>query len=796
MKTKRKLLLSVLMIAFAVFMALSASACNLLTGLFAMTDFVVDTTNVTKTYDVGDEVNLDGLLMKAIYNDGSEKPVALEDVKIFLGEEDITDNLNKITATAGNVTIKIVYETTFGTKSGDVTILVRAVASGDPEQGGEGPEQGGEVVKTYVWSFSQPTFIAGFKNSIDNATDDNTSTSFESNFYQTTNSTYTVGDDNAFKFIPDAMDEDYEEFDNIIVSTTVKIKVDTEYVELTKTLIPDSNYEYEYKYNDVVMLVEYASENKFDFASNAIGNVFAISVLPDEKVYEFEEDVDAIEFELKVVDGYNVYSVEELTIIDNSGRSEWLNKKASLGLTGVDAKGIVLHSDFSVTKDILPSSYMYTLPESYNIFYKLGEKTGAPEEFGLERTFLWNHDENNENPDLFLRKIANGESFNIYGNFYSIDLSKLPLVASFDASGKLDVDGNLIRDDSWFEEDFSNTSFLKIEGEANSSAIETVLFENVAISGNAKADQLVVVEKDAQNNKTVGYKGEYPVYCGGVIFVKMADLSAEIENVRANHFFITFYGESDADNVGPSACTINLNKTKCFDAASNALFLYGKANVTVSNSQWQRAGGPLIVAKHYKSAGGYTADTMPTIDISSECVMEAFVTGGEAWFISNGAAPMMMLFMGVDQMVLQNQYMKASMFKDGKMNFITLLMPDGGLDALTNKELQGRVTYGNTTLDRINDYAEHPVGFKVHYILGNAPVDMSSGDLETIARQIPPIFNFGTNVYYVTPSGVDNAAGMMADVASTLGEDGDKRIAMNYGGFGLLLGLFDYNVVS
>ncbi len=773
MKTKRKLLLSVLMIAFAVFMALSVSACKLI-GSFALTDLIVDTSKVTTIYNVGDEVDLDGLILKAKYIDGSEHDVALENVKFFLGEEDITNDLSKITATAGAVTIKIVYESDFGSKSEEIKFTVTDT-----------------IELLGLATFNEPEFIEDFNSSIDSSTDDNTAQNFESNYFTTDDAVYVVGADNAFEFLPVSMDVDGNDLPNVTVNTTVKIKVDTDYVTLTKTLVENSEYEYEYKHDGVLMLVEYAAENKFDFTANAIGSVFAISVLPDEDVYEIE-GVDAINFEFKVVDGYNVYSAEQLCVIDNSGSAEWAKKKASLGYADVVTNGIILHNSVQVTKEHIPEEFMYTLPESYNIVYKLGEEPGSPEKFGLGRTFLWNQYDGN--PELFVRKLTSGQKFNIYGNFYDIDLSKLPLVASFESNKTPSGD---VVGDAYYGSDFSNTSFLRILGDVNTKGTddETVLFENVAVRGNAKSDALLVT------SGTTGYQGnESPVYCGGVIFVKMVDLSAQIENVRAYHFFITFFGEIESDYAGTSACKMSLNKTKVYESASSAMFLWGKVDVEITNSYWRRAGGPLILAQHVDIDNEYPVSTMPTINISEECVMESYVTGSEPWFQSVNATSEMARFVQIDGLL---KTMGASMYNnikgENKMNLITLLMGSGGVEVMTAVDVQGSVTYGDAKVDRLFPTTEQPtVGGILHGVLSSPFAEA-------------PLFNFGAdvnNVYYyagetfgvLSPLNTfvmtnyetynNGYTGMKTAVESAL--NGSKMIGLNVGGFGLLLGLHYY----
>ena len=146
MRTKRKLLLTALL---CVFICFSAMGIGCLGGSYELTDFIVNTAGVVTTYEVEDEVSLEGLTMTAIYNDDSRETVELKDVKIFLGDEDITNNLSKITETEGTKKVKIVYATEYGEKTYELTFTVTKEAVALPS----------------LKKYGAPAFIANFNNS-------------------------------------------------------------------------------------------------------------------------------------------------------------------------------------------------------------------------------------------------------------------------------------------------------------------------------------------------------------------------------------------------------------------------------------------------------------------------------------------------------------------------------------------------------------------------------------------------------------------------------------------------------
>lgn len=780
-------LISVLLGATIGVSAVAMSKCG---GSYELTDFYLNTSGVTLTYEVGDTVSLEGLTMTAEYSDDSSETVELSAVKIFLGEEDITLNLSKITESEGEKTITIVYTTKYGEKSKQLKFTVTKEA----------------VQKTALVTYGAPAFIAQHQDSINNATNDDTAANFESEFFKTDDTLYAVGADNAFKFIPNAYDDEMEVLDTVTAVSTVKLKVNDAYVTLAKTSVDGQDYVYEYKYENETYVVENAKKNEFDFNAVAIGKQFAVSVTPDTSVYELMmNDVRPVEFEFEVVDGYNVYTAMELAVMDNSNRNEWKALKAENGLTNVTTNGIILHNSLAVTTEHIPQEFTYTLEQSYNIVYKKGTTTGTPESFGLGRTFLWDDywtkAENNggvkecDYVNIFVRKIATGGSFNFYGNYYSLDLSALPLVASFDA-GKTASQSYVSDSSTWYDTDFSNATFLHISGDdlTVGDDNETCVFKNLAVLGNGASEDLFVT------SGTTGYKGnETLVYCGSLIFTKFQSIEIEMENVRTYKFYITFFCEYGVQKM-------SVKNAKCYDSASNAMYIWQSANVTVEGSYFQRAGGPLILIQH---DGWDTPDaekTMAQINISADCVMEAYVDGSEAWFQSvPGSGAVLANFRALDPIfnnagnVINGYYnpnvpeeaqiknpVGKSLYRanDGKMNMIVLLMSDGTdpQSAMGALDVQGSVTYGNTKLDRIKTTL---VGAQVQGVLKN-----SNGSA--------PTFNIGDTVYYTDGTNVMKAIEPSATdiVELSVETQTTSTVAVNYGGLGLLLGLFDHVVVG
>ncbi len=696
--------------------SVGAVACG---GSLKMTDFVVNSSNVKTVYQVGDNVSFDGLEMKAFFNDETTDDVEFSEVKVYLGEEDITSNLSKITATKGVKTIKVVYSTKYGEDFAEFTVTVN--------------EEAIELVN--VIGFNEPTFLSDYKANIAAATNDKTDTNFEQKFFANNGTEYyVVGDDNEFKFLPVAQvynEDDFstETLTSFKANSAVKVFDGTNFVTLTKQAKAGAEFTYEYYQGSTLLVTEDATNNTFDFADGTLGMVFELSVKPDLNYYEF--DADAVEITVKVVDGFNVYKAGELSVFDNT-QTEWNAIKTANGVANVTTNGIILHQNTILESKDIPQEFYYTLPDNYNIKYK-DTATGdikSPEEFGLSRTFLWN--QYNGNPVMFERLLQAGESFSFYGNYFDLDVSKMPLVCSFWADG---APGD--KEDTYYGDDFSNTSLFRAEGQAATTGEqdEHFNFYNLAMKGNAKPNQIVLSSTTTGQNTD-----ETLVYAGGLICTKVDAMTANYDNVRAYNFFISLFAETKEGGIALA----NYNRTKVYDSFQDALFLWGNAHANITNSYMKRAGGPLILMQHIDPQSNNT--DIPTVTIDENSEMEAYLTGTEIWFNTVGGGAVMEQIKQFDG--LFNQIGKTFLIgktsltdvTNGKMNIIALLTCNANKadDVLTMKEVQGSVNYKGYTLDRMNASV---AGGQIHTIMGVANA---------------PIFSFGDSVYYFNGAGVSS----------------------------------------
>ena len=106
MRKSVKVLFAVLIVVVALAMALTA--CH--GGKYKMQDFVVDFSELAKTYEVGDTVDLSKVKMYATFSDGTQQDIPLDRVAIKVDGVQIGLNeLSKITETTGTKIVEIKY---------------------------------------------------------------------------------------------------------------------------------------------------------------------------------------------------------------------------------------------------------------------------------------------------------------------------------------------------------------------------------------------------------------------------------------------------------------------------------------------------------------------------------------------------------------------------------------------------------------------------------------------------------------------------------------------------------------
>ena len=690
--------------------------------VYGITGYRIDASGMNGTYIAGDSVNYTGLKIYAIWGDGGEETevdvagVTFADkditatagtklIPVKLSDEDIgtisitvekntiqsimvdgfdpscelnqTPDLADLTATitykngqvvtlpAAQLTVGGIDTSTTGKKSVVVTFT-------DPvnNETSSASFELTVIVKETVSQFEKPLSLQAFDN--DNRTAGSLSygqNGFAGEF-AIGGKIYSIGDDNDFRFVPSfkvLRNNLPESLSAFYMNVTIEVLSGTSYSPLTKTSVAGSATKYRYYLGQTLIATVDTYYGRYDFTPEAVGKQVKISVLPSDEYYKLN-DVNTLTLEAKIVDAYNVYSAYELSIIDNYN-SAWDSFKNDKGMSGINAAGIVLHGDIRVTADDAPASYFLTTDK--DITYR-NSVSGATVTVPAGTRYLIDY------TDIYSRYLNPNETFTIEGNFFTIDLTGFPLVASPAVFG-------LEGDEDDYGYDFSNATFIKLTADGTSSEdnYAKIGMSNIHLIGNASRDNYV----DANDNL---------VSAGGLIFVKSGyGTHLTCDNMIGNSFFITYF--SDITGI------LTANDVKCYDSYQNAIFLYENAKAYFNRSYFNGTGGPVVICQSPKD-DSTNVYAKPTFIADASTVMETHVTGEEIWFKAVNAASIVSNIKALGA-GLSAAGLGDFVDKNGKMNIQGLLMSNGANaeEAVTAIGVSGNLTVGDTSAIRLAD---------------------------------------------------------------------------------------------
>ena len=666
-------------------------------------------------------------------------------------------DLDRIAAESGNRTLRLNYTYNGKTVFCDFDVTVSASASGINE-----------------FSLPESLVLYNTTRSTSAAATDKNSKAFENAFFVNNDDIYLVGDDNPFKFVPNLLQVNMgvtEVTPLTTYQTTSKVYYEGSALDERVNGIKKTFYR-----GDTIYVVENFVSNTFDFTEDAIGKVFTLSVLPSKNQFDYDDgDVTAVEWTVKVVDGYNVTDSRELCLLEQSTRTYWNSIKAELGLTGVRPSSIILHQNTIVTKDSIPTAFYYTLPSNYNIKYKYtdgssNEHVCAPEdvpaEYGgghLSRTFLWD-----DEYGLFEYNMMSGKTFTIHGNFFDIDLSRMPLVAAFEpVDGTVSVPADF--NGTYYGQYMSKVSFLEVRGIEGTTGAgdETFTFNNFAVKGNAAINQVLV---DSSSNIKQG--ADSPVFGGGLIFVKTRYCTSDIVNIHAHACFIPFYSRNET--------VVNSTNAKAYDSFQNALFVNCDSVNNLHNCYFKRAGGPLmILVENSKKVNDVDVKLIPKVYADDYCELESMVTGMSQWFVTYGVTGNVTQLAALDPLL--NGYFARTLISGGKFNVIAVTIEEGGGGSAGT---QAYMSYKNNAVNRLDGQATFETtkvladnGFGAFFVMGDTYCAPFTSDNEN---------------YSLVKWDVNHPADVATDmtVQGAFRDPDNQYVAIYAGGMGILAELY------
>lgn len=388
---------------------------------------------------------------------------------------------------------------------------------------------------------------------------------------------------------------------------------------------------------DATTLANYMTINDINaviqFKEAAIGKTFNFTVTaanPDEGYeaanYTFSVDVE-------VIKGFNVYDIVDMSVYDNvnvhgnTDRGSWIKDTdtgwtpyhnqvrerygydASFDLSSIDT--LILQDDIEVTAENIRQDALWDEADpDYSTLQTLTDQTlkGTPH--------------NSDNKGIFQRVIKTNENFSVIGNYFAVDISRLPKMVVYD------------------DEDYVNYS------------------QDAAMTGYFslfKTDPEVAFYKSAENNTSITYEtmsfignGQMSAdvrNSGSVLLMKHNEVNLYGYNTIANNFYTTYYFAIGNPN-NPNDGEYLVEDCKAFNSYTSSIYIWGGENITLMNSVFKNSGGPAILADTFAKADDraddyvdgnvhyytYTeGDQYPTINIVNT-VLEAYASGQEPWY--------------------------------------------------------------------------------------------------------------------------------------------------------------------
>ena len=490
---------------------------------------------------------------------------------------------------------------------------------------------------------------------------------------------YVIGDDNAFVMIPNltvddnGVDKDVEKF---YQDVDIYVYNGTDYVLAEKSATNATVFTYAVDGELVATVDTYNGEY---FFAKPIDKV-KISVKPSVVYYKNVDSFNAVVLEATVIDAYNVYNANELSVVDNSARQEWIDFKTELGLNGIAPAGIVLHSDINVNYNNVPSAFFY---QSTDTVQYRNTVTGEIREYSNIAGMNYLID----GTSIYER--ISTTDFTVQGNFFTISVSDFPIIASPSIFGD--------SADKDYGVDYSNASLFRFAtipdpwvSSENVPVRCNVVIDNLGLIGNAGRDNWVVekVHGDSVSSATE------LVTAGGLIMIKSSQHGVvTLNNVINNSFFITYFPDYQG--------TMYVNNSKCYDSYQNAAFVWADSYFEINDSFINGTGGPIIITQSVRLEGSdYYYNP---VTYANNTVMDTALTGDEIWFKAIGATGI------IGQVKANGAALNEAGLGNwcdntngGKMNIKAALMNNSSnaADALNDVYVQGGVYTDGTGIDR------------------------------------------------------------------------------------------------
>lgn len=436
-------------------------------------------------------------------------------------------------------------------------------------------------------------------------------------------------------------------------------------------------------YKKIENLDEYVTitniQNHLQFKPAANGKTFKITA----KASNPADGLNNLVYEVKVVDGYNVYKADELSVIVNAYNHDgektengWRAFKQERNLADVQANAVVLQNNIVINNENIPSYYFWSQAEVDKFTSDIKALTNQSIVGSLKDGFgLY----------VYERAINPGDNFEFYGNYFNIDYSNLAKMvlsreASYDGSVSSSNGVKYYSDDNDKNTQITtHTSLFRFAGTTKNSSL---LIKDLSVFGNGR--------RSADTRES-----------GGAMLVKIEGLTSVAENNSYSNCYMGFMYTSSQKPTVEEGLTNKLINTKGYNSYNSLLYMWGVKDLLIEGGEFVGAGGPVMIVDHAdpeskEQVGGYPS----TINIIGT-KLESFVTGNEPWFASYGATALVPQIKAADEYYnkvgatfLQEQTDYTGKTIAGMMN-LKVVYKSSAAEGITAAVVKGEVNFYN-----------------------------------------------------------------------------------------------------
>ncbi|MCD8206021.1 MAG: hypothetical protein LUD29_05355 [Clostridia bacterium] len=485
---------------------------------------------------------------------------------------------------------------------------------------------GDDITYFNVTLFEEPAFVTEYKANLERTGDKD-----DDNDFVKAVDEYCVGDDNGFVFTPKLTLSD---------PGNVKLSFEQSVYNVDVAVYRDESDEGEPLNLSDNLYVSY-SDFTFDFTDEAVGEYFTIQMT----LTDFDRDfsgtpIEPVTMTVKVMDGWNVYTALDLghmSLVDSDPGSsnyierltkpvfwngstsnnqvcafdiwkDFLDEKGEDKNTLKSTNGIYLQNNIEVTMDDIPEDFFIGEDEA--------TKNGVnyPDMVGCIRD------------DAFPYTHYMTDDFTLNGNLFKIDCStiKYGLTTRTSSGLKYYAEGNTAVNTS-------NSALISFLGEKDTTTdwsrvddaqrhIATV--ENVELVGNVSNPGYSVSGK------------ENGMAAGSLQAVRSVCSKLKMDNCICREFVMAV----DVESTNSNYVGLDMKGSKIFDCYNCAVYEVTAENNYIRNSVFKRIGGPIVMSKSKTTDDGgdnsYGYYYNCGIEIDDDTVIENYLAGDEAWFVS------------------------------------------------------------------------------------------------------------------------------------------------------------------